>query len=408
MTHRLQAADQSPLEPLLMPRGNDAFGVLPRLQKALAGGAPILPIPADDQVRAQLLCSSQRAGEPIDSDIALVACTSGSTGEPKGAMLSVENLAASADATHARLGGPGQWLLATPADHIAGIQVLARSLRAGFEPVILDIENGFDPSLLPQAVGTMTGPRRYLSLVPLQLGKALSDPDATAALAELDAVLVGGQATNPELLHAARAAGITVVTTYGSSETCGGVIYDGVPLDGVDVHFEQGRVIIAGPMVSRGYRNVDSDDLRDGVFRTSDAGEITAEGQVRILGRMDDVIISGGLKFLPGPIEDAISGMPEVESVVVVPLPDLRLGQSIAALITLPDAPFPTPPLPHTGPISAPLELAEAIHQRVTSSLETFAAPRTVVVTGALPTLASGKVDRQAAIRAISAATTPA
>ncbi|RHZ90366.1 O-succinylbenzoic acid--CoA ligase, partial [Cereibacter sphaeroides] len=103
--------------------------------------------------------------------------------------------------------------MATPADHIAGIQVLARSLRAGFEPVILDIENGFDPSLLPQAVGTMTGPRRYISLVPLQLGKALTDPDATAALAELDTVLVGGQATNPDLLHAARAAGITVVTT---------------------------------------------------------------------------------------------------------------------------------------------------------------------------------------------------
>ena len=160
MTHRLQAADQSPLEPLPMPRGRAALSVLPRLRDALAGGAPILPVPADDPSRAQLLFSSQRAGEPIEADIALVACTSGSTGEPKGAMLSAANLAASADATHTRLGGPGQWLLATPADHIAGVQVLARSLRAGFEPVILDIENGFDPALLPQAIGSMTGPRR--------------------------------------------------------------------------------------------------------------------------------------------------------------------------------------------------------------------------------------------------------
>ena len=130
----------------------------------------------------------------------LVLATSGSTGVPKGALLTAAALRASAAATHDRLGGVGTWLLALPAHHVAGMQVLLRSVAAGTEPVVLDVRAGFDPAALPAAVAAMSGPRRYTSLVPTQLVKALADPEATAALASLDAVLLGGAATPAPLL----------------------------------------------------------------------------------------------------------------------------------------------------------------------------------------------------------------
>lgn len=390
------------LETLVMPRGSAVFDALPRLHDALDGKASILPIPdpESEPERAADLATSQRAGEPIDDDIALVACTSGSTGLPKGAMLSGVNLAASADATHTFLGGPGQWLLATPPDHIAGIQVLARSLRAGFTPALLDISTGFNPAQLPEAVSGMVGRRRYLSLVPLQLGKALGNPAATEALTEFDTVLVGGQAADPSLLERARAAGITVITTYGSSETCGGIIYDGTPLDGVTVSIDdEDRIALSGPMVSRGYRNVHSPDLCDGTFRTSDAGEMTADGRLRVLGRIDDVIISGGLKFQPGPIERLAAAIPGIREVVVVPVPDARLGQAIGALIVTDHMTL----LPPAGDmlLRADTELVGRITAEIQSHLGVYATPRFIVATPALPTLPSGKVDRNRATAAV-------
>src|SRR5699024_9161698 len=163
---------------------------------------------------------------------ALVVSTSGSTGTPKGAMLPATALSASAAATDLALGGPGRWILTLPGHHIAGIQVMLRSLRAGHEPVIVDVSRGFDPAALPAADG---GPLAYTSLVPGQLAKVLDEgpAEAVAALARLNAVLLGGAATAPELLERAADAGIRVVRTYGMSETAGGCVYDGVPLDGV-------------------------------------------------------------------------------------------------------------------------------------------------------------------------------
>src|SRR5690606_10945622 len=117
------------LESLPMWAGRRALDAVPALADALAGRRSLLPVPADDPARADLLARSQAAGEPIAADVAIVACTSGSTGTPKGAMLTAANLCASIDATHARLGGPGQWLLATPPAHIAGLQVLLRTIR---------------------------------------------------------------------------------------------------------------------------------------------------------------------------------------------------------------------------------------------------------------------------------------
>ena len=194
VTHRL---DLLPMWP-----GLRALEAVPALAHALDGKVSLLPVPADDPARAELLARTQRAGDPIDADVAIVACTSGSTGTPKGAMLTAANLRASIDATHARLGGPGQWLLATPPSHIAGLQVLLRTLRAGEVPVAIELSDGFRPSSLADAIAAMSGRRRYTSIVPLQLGRILGDAEATAALASLDGVLVGGQATSPELLPA--------------------------------------------------------------------------------------------------------------------------------------------------------------------------------------------------------------
>lgn len=402
--------------------GRRALDAVPALADALAGRRSLLPVPADDPARADLLARSQAAGEPIAADVAIVACTSGSTGTPKGAMLTAANLCASIDATHARLGGPGQWLLATPPAHIAGLQVLLRTIRAGEVPAAMELDDGFRSGAMADAIAAMTGRRRYTSVVPLQLRRILDDPAATEALASLDGVLVGGQATAPELLDRARAAGITVLTTYGSSETSGGMAYDGVPLDGAALTIEEdsGRIVITGPMVARGYRNVDSPDLRlEGVFRTSDVGRITrpggdaggdGTGVLTVLGRIDDVIISGGLKFLPGPIEDALTSLDDVADAAVVGVPDPDLGRAVVAAVTLtresPDVPSDDAARESTGESAgestsestrAPATdhaISEHLRARLAPLLGKHQVPRAVFVVKQMPTLPSGKLDR--------------
>lgn len=430
VTHRL---DLLPMWP-----GLRALEAVPTLAHALDGKVSLLPVPANDPARAELLARTQRAGDPIDADVAIVACTSGSTGTPKGAMLTAANLRASIDATHSRLGGPGQWLLATPPSHIAGLQVLLRTLRAGEVPVAMELSDGFRPSSLADAIGAMSGRRRYTSIVPLQLGRILGDAEATAALASLDGVLVGGQATSPELLRRARAAGVTVLTSYGSSETSGGTVYDGRPLDGADISIadgdgdgdgtegcsggrgkdrseesppgatpgavtpgeaDPGRIVVSGPMVSRGYRNVDDPDLADGVFRTSDAGSldhsVNGGPVLRVLGRTDDIIISGGLKFLPGPIEDALTAFGDIAAAAVVGVPHPELGHAVVAVVTLHDtdsqSPGATPPDPSAAGTGA---IEEHLRARLAPVLDKHQVPRAVFVVKQLPTLPSGKLDR--------------
>lgn len=381
--------------------GTRAVDAAPALAAALAGERSLLPVPADDPARARLLARTQRAGEPVAADVAVVACTSGSTGTPKGALLTAANLRASIDATHARLGGPGQWLLTTPPSHIAGLQVLLRTIRAGEEPAAMDLDGGFRPAAFADSVGRMTGRRRYTSVVPAQLRRILADPAAAEAMASLDAVLVGGQATPPDLLRRAGEAGITAVTTYGSSETSGGAAYDGIPLSGAEFTVADpapdgtGRIVISGPMVARGYRNADSADLRPGpgggVFRTSDAGrvEATADGpRVTVLGRMDDVIVSGGLKFLPGPVEEALASLPEVAEAAVVGVPHAEFGQAVVAAVVLSDA-------HRTDDAAAGRDAGDRIRARVAPLLAKHQAPRKVAVVTHLPTLPSGKLDRR-------------
>lgn len=379
--------DTRELRTLPVPGGPAVAEVFPTLESMLADSGPAwLPVPADDPARTRILEESQRPGEPIDGRAAMVVSTSGSTGTPKGAMLSAAALDASAGATDLALGGPGRWLLALPAHHIAGLQVILRSLRAGHAPVVMDVTAGFDPSALPAAVADCVGggASGYTSLVPGQLAKVLDDgpPDAVAALARLDAILLGGAAAAPELLARAAAAGIRVVRTYGMSETAGGCVYDGVPLAGVgiEVDDDEGRVWLSGPQLALGYRNAPDHPAfaRPGWFRTDDAGRIRPDGSLQILGRLDESMSVGGLTLLPQTVEDALRGHPAVVEVVVVGIPDPRLGTRPVAAVTLRSAATP-----------------DELRAHVTALLGAHSAPTAVAVLPALPTLAGGKVDRR-------------
>jgi o-succinylbenzoate---CoA ligase len=344
--------------------------------------------PGNDRLSAAL-----RVGEHIDDDVALVAVTSGTTGTPKGALLTAAALTASATATHDRLGGPGGWLLALPPNHIAGVQVLVRSVLAGAPPVELDVSGGFDVAELPGAIRRLGPGRRYTSLVAAQLAKALTDPAATGALAELDAVLLGGGPAPRPVLDAAAVAGIAVVRTYGMSETAGGCVYDGVPLEGVLLRVQvDGRVVIGGATVAKGYRNpVDPDPFAEpGWFRTDDLGALDGAGVLTVLGRADDAISTGGLTVLPQPVEAALCTHPAVGDCAVFGLADDRLGQRVVAAIVL-----------NEGRDAPTLD---ALRSHVTRTLDATAAPRELHVVDALPRRGIGKVDRMALVRRFAAA----
>lgn len=310
--------------------------------------------------------------------------TSGTTGTPKGAQLSAAALVAGANATHDRLGGPGNWLLALPAYHVAGLQVLVRSIVAGSGVVALPAS--FTPAELVAAVARMGPGRRYTSLVSNQLDKALADPAATAALAELDAVLIGGGPMPAGIRERATAAGIPVVRTYGMSETAGGCVYDGLPLDGVRIRLDDGRVVLGGAVVASGYRNPVTPDpfAEPGWFRTDDIGVLDDTGTLRILGRIDDAVSTGGLTVLPQLVEDALATHPAIAECAVFGVPDRRLGQRVVAAIVL--APG------HGAPD------IDAVRTHVAMTLAPTAAPRELHIVDVLPRRGIGKLDRRALI----------
>ncbi len=339
-------------------------------------------MPADDARQSALLTTTLRAGQAIDDDVAVVVSTSGTTGTPKGALLTADALRASATATHARLGGDGRWLLALPAYHIAGLQVLVRSTLAGTTPVT--VPAAFDPRELPSAVAALGSGRRYASLVAVQLDKCLQAPAAAEALADLDAVLIGGGPMPAAMGERAEAAGVTVVRTYGMSETAGGCVYDGVPLDGVKVRIDNSRILLGGATVAKGYRNpVNPDPFAEpGWFRTDDLGAVDDSGVLRVLGRVDDAVSTGGLTVLPQLVEAALAGHPAIADCAVFGVPDERLGQRVVAALVL---------KPGT---SAP-DVAE-LRAHVARTHDATAAPREVHIVDELPRRGIGKLDRRA------------
>ncbi|MFJ1996193.1 o-succinylbenzoate--CoA ligase [Streptomyces asiaticus] len=337
---------------------------------------------------------------PVPSGTAVVVGTSGSTSEPKGVLLSARALRASAEATHTRLGGPGRWLLALPAHHVAGVQVLVRSLLAGAEAVVHDLRQGFRPERF-RAAGC-----RYTALVPTQIRRLLdAGGPGLAALREFDAVLLGGAGTPEPLLTRAREAGVRVVTTYGMTETAGGCVYDGVPLEGVRVRIGPppegtpgpgagGPIALGGPTLASGYLNrpeLTARSFGDGWFRTDDLGRRREDGRLQVLGRADDVIVTGGVKVSPSVVEQVLREQPGVGDACVVGVDDPEWGQIVVAAVT--------PREPGAWGKTAMGALKGAVRER----LGRAAAPKAIRVVEALPLRGVGKPDRPAVRRLFTA-----
>ncbi|HEY0716735.1 MAG TPA: AMP-binding protein [Streptosporangiaceae bacterium] len=316
-------------------------------------------------------------GQPVGPETAVVIATSGSTGQPKGVQLSAAALLHSARASLDRTGAaPGQrWLLCLPATHIAGIQVLIRSLATGTEPVMA--RAGADELAASGCA--------HVSVVPTQLRRLL-DADPGAAWARgFTSVLLGGAAAPAALVEAARAAGVPVVTTYGMSETCGGCVYDGRPLDGVAVATGQdGRIRISGPVLFSGYRgrpDLTTAAMEGAWFVTSDLGAVQADGRLTVRGRADDVIITGGENVVAGEVAALLETCPGVREAAVIGGPDPEWGQRVIAVI-VPDNPSAPPTL-------------DLLCRHVRERLPRYALPRELVLRAAMPLLPSGKPDLQ-------------
>jgi O-succinylbenzoic acid--CoA ligase len=362
------------------------------LRAALDGSGPAL-LPVPDGAPGRDLLAAARPDDQLDDDTALLLPTSGSTGVAKVVELPAAALIASADATHERLGGRGDWLLCLPLTHIAGWQVAVRSAVAGTRCQQLDPTASFAPDAFVAAANAL-GPKgsrpRYTSLVPTQLARLMDDPTATMELAGFDGVLVGGASCPPALLERARDAGVVVHTTYGMTETSGGCVYDEEPLRAVRVRLDDnGRVLLAGPQLARRYRGEPDltaetfihDETGIRWFRTSDAGALT-DGRLHLLGRLDDVIITGGEKVSPAAVEGVLLQLPGVRAVTVVGVPDPEWGQAVVALVEADPAP----------------DLAAA-RDLVAERLGRHAAPRHLLAVSAVPLRGIGKPDRLEAAR---------
>lgn len=444
---------------------------------------PIAPHEDTREVAANLArrIPARASGRSVGVD--MVLRTSGSTtGTGKLVGVSMDALVASARATHKRLGGPGIWVLALPAYHAAGVQVLVRAAVAGTHVFNAYKEGGFDPQHVAQVIdaacaaaadcdagssfdddavsscaggaggeaeGTLAADDSgracpvYTSLVPTQLRRALDDEQLRGALARLDAVLIGGAAADAQLLEQAKAAGIRVVTTYGMSETCGGCVYDGQPLPGVSMDVDQatGAIWLSGPMLATGYLGDEertrrcfvsrpqaqvaegtsdaggtasaAESAEAGVggpgagsdagageparrwFITSDRGHIV-DGRLQVLGRLDDVIISGGIKVEPGPIEALLALNPLVSECAVVGLPDLQWGQVVTAVVV-------PASMPGLGRVDEGAILAQ-IRVYLEQKLSGAQCPKQVLLADALPYKGIGKVDRRALAQSLARA----
>jgi o-succinylbenzoate---CoA ligase len=353
------------------------------VRAALDGTAPLAVLPTGP---AAVVAAAQRVlrpEQPLEPGADLVVVTSGSTGGSRAVLLSCEAVRASAAATLARLGGAGSWLLALPVSAIAGLQVLCRSVLTGRPATVLQLG---EP--LAAAVARLPAGRRYTSLVPTQLRRYLDTEPA--ALRAFDAVLVGGAATDPALLVRARAEGVAVVTTYGMTETAGGCVYDGDPLAGVRVRTSPaGGIELTGPMLALGYRldpEATADAFRNGWFATRDAGSLDADGRLTIDGRLDDVVISGGVNVAPQTVEAVLREHPDVADAVVFGRPDDEWGQRVVAAVV--PAPGAEPALP---------SLRAWVHDRLGAP----SAPRELHVVATVPLLHTGKPDRRSVSRAV-------
>ena len=334
--------------------GDDSF--VRALERAWHDGDAVLPVdprlPAP--ARAALL-AAMCVEEPVEDGDALVVATSGTTGEPKGVVLTHGAVEASARATSERLGvdpGTDHWLACLPLAHVGGLAVVTRALVTGTP---LSIRPAYDDST----------PATLVSLVATQLRRI--DPSPWKR------IVLGGSRPPDDLPP-------NVTVTYGMTETGSGVVYDGVPLAGVEVRVEDGEIFVRGAMLLRCYRSgVDPKDSA-GWLPTGDAGEIDTSGRLTVRGRIAEVIVTGGEKVWPEAVEAVLRQHHRVGDVAIAGRDDPEWGQRVVAYVV---------------PISAtdPPTLGE-LRSAVKAQLAGYCAPREVVLVDRLPRTALGKLRR--------------
>lgn len=363
---------------------DDRAWLLAALDDALRGGVAVLP--DSGLLPENTLRELERTQLPAQT--ALVLHTSGSSGVPKSVALSAAALRASAEATHDRLGGPGQWLVALPVHLVSGVQMLVRSIVANTAPVFVD--GSFEPSVFFAQADQLTHDRRYTSLVPVQFERVLAfaehDAEAAALLRRFDAILVGGQSVSVALRQRAHELGVALQRSYGMTETAGGCVYDGVELGDTLVRIRAGEVQLAGPTLALEYLNnpaltaerfVTDGDTR--WFRTGDSGNLLG-GMLRVTGRLDRVIISGGTNVSLDEVERVLSEVPGWAAVVAVGVADPIWGERVALVV--PEA-------------EAAASESDA-HDALKRALGAAAVPVLVRHDTEIPLLAGGKPDRVA------------
>jgi len=358
---------------LLAVDASDRIGVWRALRAALNADGPAI-IPVAGEPPADL-------PEEVDQRTAVVIETSGSTGRPKRVELSAAALLSSATAAHSELGGPGDWLLALPATYIAGINVLVREIASDADLHSMNLSGGFTVEGFIGATRHMEHPRRYTSLVPAQLARLIEADEALDTLRRFDRILVGGQAMPVTLAAKALELGLNITRTYGSSETSGGCVWDGLPIGDTAIEIVDGRVELSGSVLAEGYL---ADPARTSAafierggrrwYRTDDSGELV-DGVLRVTGRVDDVIVSGGIKVSLGEVEAVVRELPGLTEAVVVGVPHAVWGESPVVVAT----------------VDHPLE---AIRDAVAARLGAASSPSAIVVVDVLPRLSSGKPDR--------------
>lgn len=320
------------------------------LRRAWDGGDAVLPVdPRLPRPAAEALVAAMRVDVPVDDGDALVVATSGTTGEPKGAVLAHDAVRASAAATSARLDvdpAHDRWLSVLPLAHVGGLSVVTRALVTG-TPLTFDAD---DPSAT------------LVSMVATQARRT--------DCSRFRVVVIGGSAPPRDLPANA-------VTTYGMTETGSGIVYDGRPLDGVEVRAVDGELQVRGPMLLRAYRDGTVPLVDGGWLPTGDSGSVD-DGVVTVHGRIADVIVSGGEKVWPDPVEAALRTVPGVVDVAVAGIDDDEWGQRVVAYVV-------------AGDVEPALD---ALRDAVKAMLPAYCAPKQLVLVDAIPRTAIGKVRR--------------
>ncbi len=347
----------------------DAFGTpafVESLRAAWDRGDAVLPLDPrlPPPARADVL-DAARVHEPVAEGDALVIPTSGTSGGAKAAVLTHEALRAAALAVSRRMEvepGRDRWLACLPVAHIGGMAVVVRALVTG---TALDLHAAFDPDAVNASGATLT------SVVPTML-----DRGVRAELFRL--VLVGGDADRRER-------GPSVVHTYGMTETVGGIVHRGRPVDGAEVRADgEGQLHVRGPMTLRCYRDGTDPKDAEGWLPTGDLGAVV-DGEVQVHGRMSDVIVTGGEKVLPTRVEQALRHHPRVKEVAVAGEPDAEWGQRVVAWVV---ARRP----------GAPPTLA-SLREVAKETLPAYCAPKDMVLVAELPKTPLGKTRRTALCR---------